>query len=243
MRFARRSALAAALLSIGVATAEPLRSGDYRVTSPQAAAPSAKLWQLRDEELRKYREIMRGLRGVWTPDIDPILALGIHAENAARKRELARRFVRAQHHRLQAELEFQRLVNEEMEAFYGERPQAKNAASAVASSAAADAEKEFLFLFTPLSCGKQCDQLLRRARRRLSDGADKLHIYIKGAIDDDAIRHWALARNIDRHRVFARDITLNHERGEWDALSRRHHFKDEMPQLLVHRGDYWGALE
>ena len=37
-------------------------------------------WRLSVEEWAEYRTLMEGPRGIWSPSLDPVTVLGIHAE-------------------------------------------------------------------------------------------------------------------------------------------------------------------
>jgi len=200
-------------------------------------------WELDEQEWSRYLELMRGPRGFWSPQLDPVSVLGVHAASDAERQVLAERFVLMQDRRVQGELAFQRTVNEVLERFYGElpvvdTPPEKTAAPAppVEASAAVDEE---LLLLAPVSCRQECRELLRRAQSAVRQQGRPLHIYLAEAVDDDAIRHWALGMGVDRRAVFERRITLNHQ----DEVLRRpdlRRFAGTEPRLLLRRN---GSLQ
>ncbi len=54
---------------------------------------------------------MQGKRGIWSPGLDPITALGVHADTDAKRQRLAELYVRQEYKRTQDELAFQKAVN------------------------------------------------------------------------------------------------------------------------------------
>ncbi len=72
---------------------------------------SAQTWGLTDEEWQRYQALMNGRRGVFSPDLDPITALGIEARTAEERRRFAELSVQQDFKRVEAELAFQREVD------------------------------------------------------------------------------------------------------------------------------------
>ncbi|MEN2900510.1 hypothetical protein NJNGDCLN_02171 [Mannheimia haemolytica] len=50
----------------------------------------AKEWGLTIEEWNRYTELMKGERGMWSPNLDPLTALGIEARTAEEREKYAR---------------------------------------------------------------------------------------------------------------------------------------------------------
>ncbi len=200
-------------------------------------------WELNEQEWSRYLELMRGPRGLWSPQLDPVSVLGVHATSDEERRLLAERFVLMQDRRVQGELAFQRTVNEVLERFYGElpvvdTPPATPPVPPPAEKTPATAGDELLLL-APVSCRQECRELLRRAQSAVREQGHPLHIYLAQAVDDEAIRHWALGMGVDRRAVFERRITLNHQ----DEVLRRpdlRRFAGTEPRLLLRRN---GSLQ
>ena len=49
----------------------------------------AKRWGLDQEEYQRYLDLIRGPLGKWSPDIDPLLALGMFAESPHKEQRYA----------------------------------------------------------------------------------------------------------------------------------------------------------
>jgi integrating conjugative element protein (TIGR03759 family) len=72
---------------------------------------TAKQWGLSDTEYRQYQTVMAGPRGIWSPDLDPLMALGVTANTAAERRRYAELYVRQEYARVERELAFQREIS------------------------------------------------------------------------------------------------------------------------------------
>ena len=60
------------------ANIQPARTSQSQFTHSQDAR-LAKEWGLRDDEFSRYRELMEGPIGIYSPNLDPLSALGIEA--------------------------------------------------------------------------------------------------------------------------------------------------------------------
>lgn len=66
---------------------------------------------LNHAELQRYSELKEGLRGIHSPDLDPIGILGVEARNDAERRHYAELWVKQEYERTEKELKFQREVD------------------------------------------------------------------------------------------------------------------------------------
>ena len=56
----------------------------------QRADPhAAQHWGLTEQEWTRFEEIQRGPRGYWSPNLDPLTALGVEARDAAERQRYA----------------------------------------------------------------------------------------------------------------------------------------------------------
>ena len=74
-------------------------------------------WQLQEQDWHRYQELIRGPRGLWSPGLDPITVLGIHAADEQERERLALILARVESHRLETELAFQQTYMKVMEQF------------------------------------------------------------------------------------------------------------------------------
>src|SRR5699024_3163996 len=118
-------------------------------------------WGLDEEELDRYEQLMQGSRGIWSPGLDPVTALGVEAKTEQERRRYAEMLVEVEKARVERELAFQRayddawsrlypdempitpfLVNEQVEEgtsfFSGDGPARASSASRLSVHVAAD---------------------------------------------------------------------------------------------------------
>ncbi|MGH8538247.1 MAG: hypothetical protein ACREXM_17795, partial [Gammaproteobacteria bacterium] len=66
----------------------------------------SKRWGLTGEDWQRYERLMTGPRGIWSPHLDPVTALGVHAESDAERRRYAEILVRLERERTEREFAF-----------------------------------------------------------------------------------------------------------------------------------------
>ena len=190
----------------------------------------AKDWGLSEHEWERYESIMEGIRGIWSPGLDPLTALGVEAETTAERRRYAELMVEVERARVERELAFEReyqaawarLYPDELRVLPFETNPSGGDGGAVATG------NGFL---SQLTGGSSAGGLSTRARvyvaregcrecsaavSELIGNGQPLDIFVVDAGgDDDAIRAWARAHEIPVEAVQTRRITLNH--GALDA--------------------------
>lgn len=82
----------------------------------------AKMSGLNPEEWQRYTTLLRGPRGLWTPALDPIWMLGIHARTDDERRKYAELAVQQEHARVAGELAFQKAYDDAFQLLYGDEP-------------------------------------------------------------------------------------------------------------------------
>ncbi len=187
-RLAVLSVVVVSLLLTGVSHTHP----PGRVGGAQhSAAPTGNVWDLSASDWQRYLELNAGPRGIWSPGLDPITVLGVHARDKGERRRYAERFVALEEERSVGELAFQHMVNTVVADRYGDAP-----LSAGSLGGGADAQEstnaERWALFSPAFCEARCQQWVYRALSlvRRSPLA-QLDIYLSGASDDAGLQRWA----------------------------------------------------
>ncbi|CAI1238321.1 hypothetical protein [Serratia ficaria] len=90
-------------------TASPLVPSQEQVTSASnSEEQNARDWGLRQEEWTRYREVMRGPLGIFSPNLDPLTALGIEARSDEERRRYAELQVQIEARRVEKTLAYQR---------------------------------------------------------------------------------------------------------------------------------------
>ncbi|EBS1325794.1 TIGR03759 family integrating conjugative element protein [Salmonella enterica subsp. enterica serovar Worthington] len=195
---------ALASVSTGSSVSTPQQQGKSTVDRTQV---SGSAWGLSDKEWQQYQQVIKGPRGTQSPGIDPLMALGIEAESDSERRRFAEMWVKTEHDRVEKELAFQREVDAAWKRLY---PRVLPVNMGNASGIAHDTQGR-LALFVKRNCVR-CDARLNAI---LTDKRPVDIYLVDSGGRDDVIRQWAQAHNIPADRVRSRQITLNHDNGNW----------------------------
>ena len=196
----------------------------------------AKEWGLTETEWVRYEEIMAGPRGVWSPNLDPLTALGVEARSDAERRHIAEVWVKIENDRTKRELAFelehiyaqQRLFPETKPVQYSSQARSK-------STLSSSGQKRLLFLAYK-DCVDECRAPLSNLIKiTTNDRATVLDVYVKGfESDDSALRAWAAKQQIPVQLVQSGRITLNHEGG---VINRLQLTFEKLPLTLLRTAD------
>ncbi|KVC94935.1 hypothetical protein WI77_10635 [Burkholderia ubonensis] len=217
----RFACIAACLMSVaGAATAQTRIATSSSATSIERASPMAAsdearahAWGLDAAEWSRYQQLMRGPLGIYSPNLDPLTALGIEARSDAERQHYAALQVRAEAQRVQKELVYQHAYDAAWKRLYPDQVPV-HALTSPSRPDVSLAHTGRLAVFVKDDC-PICDA---RVRQLQTSGA-AFDIYMVGSRGDDArIRAWAQRIGIDPAKVRARTITLNHDAGRWLML-------------------------
>jgi len=232
--------LALALLTTFTALAQqaPMaqsRIADPRVTQSQMDSSQderlAREWGLRSEEWARYRQLMQGPLGIYSPNLDPLSALGMEARSDEERRRYAELQVQAESLRVEKLLAYQRAYDDAWQRLQpgSQRVNMPDALPSQTGSAISGSDRTAVFVRD--NCAP-CEQ----AVQRLQAAGGAFDIYVVGSRGDDArIREWARRSRIDPARVLARTITLNHDGGRWLSLG----LPGELPAVVRQVGGQW----
>ncbi|MGL4666397.1 MAG: TIGR03759 family integrating conjugative element protein, partial [Saezia sp.] len=104
----------------GVAQAQPAptkvhsstQATDTQNSKSSEARSKAQEWGLQPEEWQRYKEVMDGPLGIYSPGLDPLTALGISARTDQERRQYAEKQVLAEMRRVERELAYQRAYDD-----------------------------------------------------------------------------------------------------------------------------------
>jgi integrating conjugative element protein (TIGR03759 family) len=168
---------------------------------------------------------MRGPLGIYSPNVDPLTALGIEARSDNERQHVAELQVRMEGQRVQKLLAYQRAYDAAWKRIQPSLPPFQNRAAASPSSAPTLSGRELnpstgptdpsrLAVFVKDDCSS-CDERVKA----LIQGASAFDLYMVGTRGDDSrIRAWAQRVQIDPSKVRSGTITLNHDGGRWLSL-------------------------
>lgn len=177
----------------------------------------SELWQIQNQstsneisvnEIQRYNSLMKGTRGLQSPNLDPVTTLGIEARNDTERRHYAEIWVKQEYDRTEKELKFQREVDE---AWKRLMPNMLPINMGNAAGIAHDSGGRLALFVREADC-QRCDARLSAIL------ADKrpVDIYLVDSEgSDQKLRDWAQQHRIPAEQVRERRITLNHDAGRW----------------------------
>ena len=185
---------------------------NYQELTSQQRQEFASEWGLTPSDLLKYQQIMEGKRGLWSPGLDPITALGVEAETAEERARLAQIFVEQEAKRVQKEVEFQRAVDEAWAKLYPNTPRISNK-----QTRKVDIRESIVRLgfASTLTCSSECKEILESLIGYISDPDSdlKLDIFIVGAGNEKELRDWVEQQGLSIELIKEERLTINHAEG------------------------------
>lgn len=210
------------------AQSQVLNSADAALDERQA-----KDWGLRSEDWTRYRQLMQGPLGVYSPNLDPLTALGIEARSDEERNRYAELQVQAESRRTEKTLAYQRAYDAAWKRLYPNL-QRVNLPGAQEPGVGNQGSGR-LAVFVKADCAP-CEQRVHE----MQDAGTAFDVYMVGTRQDDArIRQWATKAGVDPARVRARTITLNHDAGRWLSLG----LPGELPAVAREVNGVWQRQE
>lgn len=194
-------------------------TGESTLSLNQTQNKAAQEWGLTAKEYERYQEVMQGPRGVYSPGLDPLTALGVEARSESERRRFAELQVQAERQRVERELAYQRAYDEAYQRLYPgikaiEISSSPTAQPGSSTSGPVLAGSGRTALFVQDDCPPCIDQV-----KRLQAAQTPFDLYFVGSQnDDERIRRWAILAGVDPSNVKSRLITLNHDQGRWIRL-------------------------
>jgi integrating conjugative element protein (TIGR03759 family) len=206
----------ASLLAMGAAMGNPITT-QSRIQDTQSAplgrshSEQAASWSLTEQEWTRFEQIQAGPRGFWSPNLDPLTALGVEAQTEQERQRYAELQVALEAKRAERELAYQNAYTAAWaKLFPGLLPIQRMASPSPASSAVMPRQALFVEDHCP-ACTAEAQRL------QSSDMA--FDIYLVGSQgEDERVRNWARQADVDPAKVQRQQITLNHDRGRWFSL-------------------------
>lgn len=213
------SMLAALLIGLASALADGEASSDTRLSRQRDSDETrsdeqrAQDWGLRSDEWARYRQLQQGPLGMYSPNLDPLTALGIEARNEEERRHIAELQVRAESVRVTKELAYQRAYDQAWQRLYPTLQRVALTGAGNSSPVRLQGNGR-LALFVEDNCMACTLQV-----KKLQAAGSEFDLYMVGSDDDDArLRQWVQRVALDPRRVRERRITLNHDAGRWNNL-------------------------
>jgi integrating conjugative element protein (TIGR03759 family) len=183
---------------------------------------------------------MQGPRGVWTPNVDPVTVLGIHAETDAERRRYAELLVMIEFERVEQELSFQRAYDAAARKLFPDLLPVASVEPPETSLLAGADRLAFVGSVDAQRCPTCRAELVQLLRLHDNSTGPVIDLFLDDASDDQAIRTWAIEQGINPQDVIAGRITLNHAR---DPMALAADSESVTPKLLQRTNGRWVALK
>ena len=161
--------------------------------------------------------------------------LGIHARDETERQRYADAWARAMHEDVDRILAFQRAYDAAGKRLYPNEPLIDVGQLPVKAEATSVFQSTDRLLFFARPACPVCDALMNKLLKRI-DEVSGIDIYLLGLApgDDAAVRAWASTHRIDPAWVRIRRVTLNHDAGALEKLTRG---EGQIPFLMRRRGE------
>ena len=238
------AALAFAVRADPPGTSEAMQTPITHSTSSATTAEQASRWGLTRKDWTRYQEVMTGPRGIWSPNLDPLTALGVHAESDPERRRYAEILVRIERERWERELAFEQVVQQVKRELYPNEP-LLDPERVKALIEARTREPPYragdrLLLFVNLEC-HACDRLAQHLASEVQNLPGlQLDVFAVGRVRDEDIQGWAIKLKLPEPLVSQGRLSLNHDNNTLNTLTR-----DPMltvPVLIRARGEAYQML-
>lgn len=226
-------ALLALPLSVSAAPPQEARS-DLRTSTliPLSKEQAARDWGLKPEEWIRYQQLMQGPLGTYSPNLDPLSALGIEAQSDSERQRYAALQVQAEARRVEKLLAYQRAYDTAWkQQFPGVLPVNLTGAVSPLPKVLLPAGSGRVALFVKANC-PACNAQVQQ----LQANGTSFDLYLVGSRQNDAqLRLWAREASVSAAKVRERSITLNHDGGRWLSLG----LPGDLPALVREVGGQW----
>lgn len=220
-------------LSVSAAPPQEVRTAVRASTvAALSTEQAARDWGLKPEEWSRYQQLMQGPLGTYSPNLDPLSALGIEAQSDSERQRYAALQVQAEARRVEKLLAYQRAYDAAWtRQFPGVLPVNLTGSVSPLPKVMLPAGNGRLALFVKANC-PACNAQVQQ----LQASGTSFDLYLVGSRQDDAqLRLWAREAAISATKVRDRSITLNHDGGRWLSLG----LPGDLPALVREVGGQW----
>ena len=217
------------------AQSTPSTTSRTNLTQTQTSADAtfderhARDWGLRAEEWARYRQLMQGPLGVYSPNLDPLTALGVEARSDQERNHYAELQVQAEARRVEKTLTYQRAYDAAWQRLFPGQARVNLPGTRAPNTGNQGSGRLAVFIKA------DCTPCAQRVQQLQSAGT-AFDLYMVGSRGDDTrLRQWATQVGIDPARVRAHAITLNHDAGRWLSLG----LPGELPAVVREVNGQW----
>jgi len=202
----------------------------FRLDAPRTIdkAMLAQQWGLQEEELDRYQALMQGPLGTYSPNLDPLSALGIEAQSETERQRYAELQVQAEAARVEKLLAYQRAYDQVWKDRY---PKMALVNLPPMSSPLMIKPAQRKAVFVQFDC-PDCEGTVKQ----LHASGTSFDLYVVGSQQDDKrIREWAKKARINFTKIRDGSITINHDNGRWSSIGAQ----GELPAVMHEVNGKW----
>ncbi len=178
----------------------------------------AKQWMLKESDWGKYKQIMKGPRGTWSPGLDPITALGVSESDPVERERLALIWVKMESQRVVMELEFEKARMKAAKEFHEGTPRVDNSEIIAEWNRKQNEIHKQVYLFVEPDCVSSCSKLFDDVMGSIGRRSRLEVVFMGDMVTDSNITDWAMKMGIDPSDVHSRKVALKSEIGQASAL-------------------------
>lgn len=176
----------------------------------------ARQWMLTEQDWVKYKRIMTGPRGIWSPGLDPLTALGVMETDPSERRRYAEIWMRMEIRRSELELAFEVERMSASERILRGIPVVQNQSWIDNWNTEQNARTHDVNMFVSAECTEKCADLYTEVLGSTgSDDKARLNIFFPTGTTAEQIGQWAQTIGIPTDIVQSRKVTLNFDEGQF----------------------------
>ena len=178
----------------------------------------AKQWKLKDADWIKYKQIMFGPRGTWSPGLDPLTALGVSEKDPKERQRYADIWIEIESQRYELEIAFEVERMKAAKRRFGDQKMIDNSAWIAAWKKEQERTTHQALLFVDVNCKEKCTSYIADIQKSVGTKT-QLDIYFKEGALADEIGEWATFMQLNRDDVRSKKITLNFDEGKSTSMN------------------------
>lgn len=180
----------------------------------------AKEFRLTEDDMKKYKKIMVGKRGIWSPGLDPISALGVEEKDPVERDRYAKLWLEIEGEKVGLQFEFERAVANKRKDVFGEMLPFNTQPAVEKWLKKRNRPNANIDVYVNANCLESCKKRIRDVQR--TRGRGRLNFWFVGDVTptDSEIVAWAEFHEVDPEQVQSRVITLNNGREKFQLLGK-----------------------
>ena len=188
-----------------------------------------KQWMLKETDWVKYKQIMQGPRGTWSPGLDPLTALGVSETDPVERQRYAEIWMKVEVRRAELEIAFEVERQRAAKKLLGDQKLVNNGPWIAEWEREQVAVRKQVIVFMDPSCKEECEEMFSEVRNSVKANA-RLDVYFVAGTTSTAIGEWAVFMKVNPSDVKAKKITLNYDEGRSKNYGVD---SDTLPQVRV----------